>query len=80
MPEPLDDLENLAPNEIIQKLGPKRVRNNKDGSTEVEAYDLEDVVKFLEFAGKKKKKTSSAMQRLGFARLNSPKSDGSQSS
>lgn len=78
MADPLGDLTDLTPNEIIQKLGPKRVRNNKDGSTEVEAYDLDDVVKFLEFAGKKNKKTSSAMQRMGWARMNSPRSDGSQ--
>ena len=69
MAEPLDDLANMTPTDLINTLGPKRVRNNKDGSTETEMYDINDIVTFLEFARKRKKKTASAMQRVGFARL-----------
>ena len=74
MADPLDDIGTMSPTDLISLLGPKRVRNNKDGSTETEAYDLDDVVKFLEFARKRQKKTKSMMQRVGFARFNSPKS------
>lgn len=69
MAEPLDDLTNMTPVDLINTLGPKRVRNNKDGSTETEMYDIDDIVVFLEFARKRKKKTSSAMQRVGFGRM-----------
>lgn len=69
MAEPLDDLANMNPMDLINTLGPKRVRNNKDGSTETEMYNINDIVVFLEFARKRKKKTSSAMQRVGFARM-----------
>lgn len=69
MAEPLDDLANMNPMDLINTLGPKRVRSNKDGSTETEMYDINDIVVFLEFARKRKKKTSSAMQRVGFARM-----------
>lgn len=75
---PLGDLENMSPTDLLAALGPKRVKNGKDGSTETEAYDLDDVVKFLDFTRKRTKKTSSAMQRIGKARMNSPESDGSQ--
>ena len=68
----------MSPTDLLAALGPKRVKNGKDGSTETEAYDLDDVVKFLDFTRKRTKKTSSAMQRIGKARMNSPESDGSQ--
>lgn len=69
MAEPLDDLANMTPMDLINTLGPKRVRSNRDGSSETEMYDIDDIVAFLEFARKRKKKTSSAMQRVGFARM-----------
>lgn len=71
MAGPLDDLQTdgMTPLDLINLLGPKRTRNAKDGSTETEMYDINDIVVFLEFARKRKKKTSSAMQRVGFARM-----------
>ena len=71
MAGPLDDLQTdgMTPMDLINLLGPKRVRSDKYGATETEMYDINDIVAFLEFTRKRKKKTSSAMQRVGFARL-----------